>query len=75
MFVEKPVSIRPVEEVAELSRRLDVHHVQNGVVIAVGYMLRYAAAVGPLEKAQKVPCTFSSNIVHFSLCHCTCFAA
>ena len=48
MFVEKPVSTRPIEEVAELSRRLDVHHSRNGVIVAVGYMLRHAAAVSIL---------------------------
>lgn len=47
MFVEKPVSIRSLEEVSELSKRLDAHHSQNGVIIGVGYMLRYAAAVSP----------------------------
>ena len=46
MLLEKPVSVRPYEEVAEISERLDQYHRDNGVIIGIGYMLRYAAGVG-----------------------------
>ncbi len=45
MLLEKPVSVRPYEEVAEISARLDQYHRENGVIIGIGYMLRYAAGV------------------------------
>ena len=47
MFMEKPVSVRPIDEVAELSARLDDYHRKNGVITGVGYMLRYSAGVRP----------------------------
>ena len=45
MLVEKPLSVRAPEEVLELSRRLRKLQADKGVVIAVGYMLRYSPAV------------------------------
>ena len=45
MFMEKPVSVRPIAEVLELAERLEEFHHQNGVITGVGYMLRYAAGV------------------------------
>ena len=45
MLVEKPLSVRAPEEVMELSRRLRKLQADKGVVIAVGYMLRYSPAV------------------------------
>ena len=70
MFVEKPVSTRPIEEVAELSKRLDVHHSQNGVIVAVGYMLRHAAAVRALQEqysnsvtSQRIPLVSIASMV------------
>lgn len=45
MFMEKPISVRPIDEVAELSARLDDYHRKNGVITSVGYMLRYSAGV------------------------------
>ncbi|KAK9832928.1 hypothetical protein WJX74_001899 [Apatococcus lobatus] len=50
MFMEKPVSVRPVDEVAELSARLDDYHQKNGVITGVGYMLRYSAGVDMAKK-------------------------
>ena len=45
IFVEKPLSVRPVEEVDRLAAELKKVQEQNGVTIAVGYMLRYSPAV------------------------------
>lgn len=45
MFMEKPISVRPIDEVAELAERLDDYHRKNGVITSVGYMLRYSAGV------------------------------
>lgn len=45
MFVEKPLSVRPPEEVARLSDRLIELQKQKNLIIAVGYMLRYNPAV------------------------------
>ena len=41
MMLEKPVSVRPYEEVAQISAMLDEYHRRSGVIIGVGYMLRY----------------------------------
>ena len=49
MFMEKPISVRPIDEVAELSARLDDYHRKNGVITGVGYMLRYSAGVRPAD--------------------------
>ena len=45
IFVEKPLSVKPVEEVDRLAKELKKVQDQNGVTIAVGYMLRYSPAV------------------------------
>ena len=45
IFVEKPISVRPVEEVERLAAALKDVQQQNGVTVAVGYMLRYHPAV------------------------------
>ena len=45
MFVEKPLSVRPPEEVQRLSERLSELQKQKQLIIAVGYMLRYSPAV------------------------------
>ena len=45
IFVEKPLSVKPVEEVDRLAKELKKVQDQNGVIIAVGYMLRYSPAV------------------------------
>lgn len=53
IFVEKPLSVKPVEEVDRLAKELKKVQEQNGVTIAVGYMLRYSPAVevGPTSAA------------------------
>ena len=45
MFVEKPLSVKPPEEVQRLSQRLLELQKQKNLIIAVGYMLRYSPAV------------------------------
>ena len=45
VFVEKPLSVKPVEEVERLAQELKKVQESNGVTIAVGYMLRYSPAV------------------------------
>lgn len=45
MFVEKPLSVKPPEEVADLSARLHELQKQRRLMIAVGYQLRYCPAV------------------------------
>ena len=44
-FIEKPLSVKPPEEVVDLSERLAKLQKEKGLVIAVGYMLRYSPAV------------------------------
>ena len=44
-FIEKPLSVKPPEEVADLSDRLGRLQQDKGLIIAVGYMLRYSPAV------------------------------
>ena len=43
--MEKPLSVKPVEEVDRLAKELKKVQDENGVIIAVGYMLRYSPAV------------------------------
>ena len=45
LFVEKPLSLKPAAEVAELAGKLSELQSQQGLVIAVGYMLRAAPAI------------------------------
>jgi hypothetical protein len=45
IFVEKPLSVKPVEEVKRLAKELKAVQQENGVTVAVGYMLRYSPAV------------------------------
>jgi len=45
IFVEKPLSVKPVEEVKRLAKELKAVQQENGVIVAVGYMLRYSPAV------------------------------
>ena len=56
-FVEKPLSVRPVEEVQRLAKELKKAQDQNGAALAVGYMLRYSPAV-------EVKTTFLNRYVH-----------
>ena len=49
LFVEKPLSLKPAAEVAELAGKLSELQSQQGLVIAVGYMLRAAPAVQVLS--------------------------
>lgn len=51
LFVEKPVSLRSVNEVRKLNLLLSDAQRRHETVIAVGYMLRYAAVV---QKAKKI---------------------
>lgn len=51
LFVEKPLSVKPPEEVQALSARLQELQKQHKLIIAVGYMLRYSPAV---EMAKKL---------------------
>ena len=44
-FIEKPLSVKPPEEVMELSARLEQLQKDKGIIVAVGYMLRYSPAV------------------------------
>lgn len=44
-FVEKPLSVRPVEEVQRLAKELKKAQEEKGATLAVGYMLRYSPAV------------------------------
>ncbi|KAK9807571.1 hypothetical protein WJX72_003082 [[Myrmecia] bisecta] len=52
-FVEKPLSVRPAEEVGRLSQELQRIQKDNGVVIAVGYMFRYAPLVEAAKRVLK----------------------
>lgn len=45
LFIEKPLSIKPAEEVARLGHELAKVQKEKHLVIAVGYMLRYASCV------------------------------
>ena len=45
MFIEKPLSVKPPEEVMDLSERLAKLQAEKGIIVAVGYMLRYNPAV------------------------------
>lgn len=45
IFVEKPLSVKPIKEVVRLAEELKKIQDQNNVTIAVGYMLRYSPAV------------------------------
>jgi predicted dehydrogenase len=45
MFVEKPISVRPAEEVARLAQQLKEAQDKQKLVIAVGYMFRYVNSV------------------------------
>ena len=45
MLVEKPISIQPIDEVLRLSGRLQELQQQHGLVISVGYQMRYLSAV------------------------------
>ena len=45
LFIEKPLSIKPAEEVARLGHELAQVQKEKHLVIAVGYMLRYASCV------------------------------
>lgn len=54
MFVEKPLSVKAPEEVMELSQQLEKLQAEKGIIVAVGYMLRYnpAIEVSPTMTAQ-----------------------
>ena len=45
LFVEKPISIKSAEEVARLAAELGQIQKEQGLVIGVGYMLRYSSAI------------------------------
>eukprot|EP00172_Hildenbrandia_rubra_P000761 Plantae.Rhodophyta-Hildenbrandia_rubra.ctg1423.p1 GENE.Plantae.Rhodophyta-Hildenbrandia_rubra.ctg1423~~Plantae.Rhodophyta-Hildenbrandia_rubra.ctg1423.p1 ORF type:complete len:373 (+),score=76.37 Plantae.Rhodophyta-Hildenbrandia_rubra.ctg1423:250-1368(+) len=45
VFVEKPISLRPVKEVRMVEKRLKEAEQRHGVIIGVGYMLRYSMVV------------------------------
>lgn len=68
MFVEKPLSVKPPEEVSRLSQRLQQIQKQKGLIIAVGYMLRYSPAVEVRLHTSKH--TIARNI-WFLACGCT----
>jgi predicted dehydrogenase len=40
MLIEKPISMRPAEEVQRLASELDRLGAEKNIIIAVGYMLR-----------------------------------
>ena len=54
LFVEKPLSLKPAAEVAELAGKLSELQSQQGLVIAVGYMLRAAPAIEVLCHCVKL---------------------
>lgn len=45
LFIEKPLSVKPVEEVAKLAIELAKLQKQHQLVLGVGYMLRYSPAI------------------------------
>lgn len=47
LFVEKPVSTRPVEDVKQVAALLES---RKSNVVSVGYMLRYSAAVQKMKR-------------------------
>ena len=55
MFVEKPLSAKPPEEVMELSRQLEQLQADKGIIVAVGYMLRYSPAVEVHARHSRPP--------------------
>ena len=44
MLVEKPISCKGISEVLRLSERLQELQAQKGLVISVGYQMRYLRA-------------------------------
>jgi len=53
LFVEKPLSLKSAEEVGRLAEELGRQQERHGLVIAVGYMLRYSPAVQGAKKLLK----------------------
>jgi predicted dehydrogenase len=53
LFVEKPLSVKSAEEVGRLTEELSRQQEKHGLVIAVGYMLRYSPAVQAAKKLLK----------------------
>ena len=51
MLVEKPISMRPAEEVLRLGEVLRQEAEKRGVIVAVGYMQRFNPAV---EAAKRI---------------------
>ena len=49
MLVEKPISIAPAEEVMRLASRLEQLQQEKGLVISVGYQMRYLPAVKVID--------------------------
>ena len=45
LFIEKPISVRPAEEIARLGDELVKLQKEKNLIIAVGYMLRYSHCV------------------------------
>ena len=50
LFVEKPISVKSAEEVGRLAEELSRQQQKHGLVIAVGYMLRYSPVVQVAKK-------------------------
>jgi predicted dehydrogenase len=50
LFVEKPLSVKSAEEVGRLAEELARQQREHGLVIAVGYMLRYSPVVQAARK-------------------------
>lgn len=49
-FVDKPLSLRPPAEVRQLAAELERLQEEKGLVMSVGYMLRYSPAVVMAKK-------------------------
>jgi predicted dehydrogenase len=45
MFVEKPLSCHPINEVDEVNKQIQETIKRDGLIVSVGYMFRYSAAV------------------------------
>jgi predicted dehydrogenase len=50
LFVEKPISCYPLSDVDELAAQLDALVQEHKLVISVGYMFRYSAAVRKIKE-------------------------
>jgi predicted dehydrogenase len=54
MFIEKPISCAPIDEVNQVQNILTQDSNENGLVISVGYMFRYSKAIRKMKELIEV---------------------